>query len=57
MDYLDSLLRISVVFRDVAPSNIPVFVHARNKLQKAALDGRKVVFLYPKTEMASISAI
>lgn len=57
MEYLDSVLGISVVFRDDAPSNIPNFIHARYKLQKATLDGREVVFLYPKTEMESISAI
>lgn len=57
MEYLDSVLGINVVFRDDAPRKIPNFIHSRYNLQKATLDGREVVFLYPKTEMESISAI
>ncbi|OQB99479.1 MAG: hypothetical protein BWX78_01734 [Firmicutes bacterium ADurb.Bin099] len=57
MGYLNTLLGIHVVYKGDIVRNIPNFIHARYKLQKATLDGNEVIFLFPKTELEPVSAI
>lgn len=57
MDYLKRVLGVHVVYRDDVPKSLPHYIHVRYRIQKVTLDGKEVVFLYPKTELDSVSAI
>lgn len=57
MEYLYHVLGIRVTYKEDAPKPIPNFIHARYRIQKIALGSKEAVFLYPKSELDSISAI
>ncbi len=57
MEYLNHVLGIRVVYTDENIGSIPNYIHARYRLQKVSLDGKKAVFVYPKTELDSINAV
>ena len=58
MEYLKSVLGIRVVYGDGVITGIPNYIHARYRLQEVSLDGKKAVFVYPKTvELDAIDVI
>ncbi len=57
MEYLKSVLGIHVVYGDGETAEVPNYIHARYRLQKVSLDGKKAVFVYPKTELEAIDVI
>lgn len=57
MEYLNRVLGIHAIYKDDKITSMPNFIHARYRMQRAALDGKDVVFLYPKTELDAVSAI
>ncbi|MBQ9329275.1 MAG: MarR family transcriptional regulator [Solobacterium sp.] len=57
MEFLKSVLGIYIVYLDDDALPVPSYIHARYRLQEVALDGKKAVFVYPKTEMDSVNAI
>ena len=57
MEYLKSVLGIRVVYGDGEIVGVPNYIHARYRLQEVSLDGKKAVFVYPKTELEAIDVI
>lgn len=57
MDYLNRVLGIHVVYRDVALKPLPNFIHARYRIQVVTLDGKEAVFVYPLGELDSVSTV
>lgn len=57
MEYLNHVLGIRVVYIDDDVAPVPNYIHARYRLQEVSLDGKKAVFVYPKTELDSINAM
>ena len=57
MEYLRSVLGISVAYDDGEITKVPNCIHARYHWQKVSLDGKKAVFVYPKTELEAIDVI
>ena len=57
MDYLNHVLGIRVIYSDDAAKSMPGFIDARYRIRRVTLDGKEVVFLYPKTELESVSVL
>ncbi len=57
MEYLKHVLGIQAVYVDDDYSSLPNYINARYRLQKVLLDGRKAVFIYPKTEMEAVNSV
>ncbi|MCD7908431.1 MAG: hypothetical protein LUH04_12280 [Clostridium sp.] len=57
MEYLNRVLGIHAIYKDDKITSMPNLIHARYRMQRVALDGKDVVFLYPKTELDAVSAI
>ncbi len=57
MEYLKSVLGIRVVYGNDEIIGVPNYIHARYRLQEVSLDGKKAVFVYPKTELDAIDVI
>ena len=57
MEYLNRVLGIKTTYPDEPPVSMPNYIFARYRLQKVALDGINVLFVYPKEELESISAV
>ena len=57
MDYLKHVLGIQVTYGDDALKSMPNYIYARYRLRQVMLDRKAVVFVYPKTELESISSI
>ena len=57
MEFLKSVLGIHVIYLDNDAITVPNFIHSRYRLQKVELDGKKAVFVYPKTDLDSVNAI
>ena len=57
MEYLTRVLGIKVVYQDEASASLPNYIAARYRIQKVLLDGRNVLFAYPKEELESVSAV
>ena len=57
MEYLNRVLGIKVMYQDEAPASMPNFINARYRIQIVALDGKNVLFVYPKEELESVSAV
>ena len=57
MEYLNHVLGVRVINIDSGTVPVPNYIHARYRLQEVLLDGRKAVFVYPKTELDSINAV
>lgn len=57
MDYLNLVLGIDVIYENDVSGSMPNYLYDRYHLQKVTLDGKDAVFVYPKTELDSISAV
>lgn len=57
MEFLKSVLGIHVIHLDNDTIPVPNYIHARYRLQEVSLDGKKAVFVYPKTDMDSVNAV
>lgn len=57
MEYLNHVLGVRVIYIDSDTILFPNYIHARYRLQEVSLDGRKAVFVYPKTELDSVNAV
>ncbi len=57
MEYLNHVLGVRVIYIDSNTVPVPNYIHARYRLQEVSLDGKKAVFVYPKTELDSINAV
>ena len=54
MEYLDKVLGIEVTYENAEFNHLPNFIVTRYRLQMTSLNGEKVIFLYPKTELEQI---
>lgn len=57
MEYLNKVLGIEVTYEDVEFKHLPNFIVTRYRLQMASMNGKKVIFLYPKTELEQIEVL
>ncbi len=57
MEYLNRVLGIKTTYPDEPVVSMPNYIFARYRLQKVALDGVNALFVYPKEELESISAV
>ena len=57
MEYLNKVLGIEVTYEDVEFKHLPNFIVTRYRLQMASMNGKKVIFLYPKTELDQIAVL
>lgn len=57
MDYLNKVLGINVVYENSIFKQLPNFIRTRYRLQMARLDEKKVIFLYPETELEQIGTL
>ena len=57
MKYLDKVLGIEVTYENVEFKHLPNFIAARYCLQMVAMNGQRVVFIYPKTELEQIEVL
>ena len=57
MEYLNKVLGIEVIYEDVEFKHLPNFIVTRYRLQMASMNGKKVIFLYPKTELEQIEVL
>ncbi len=54
---MNRVLGIHIIYKDDKIPSMPNFIHARYRMQRVVLDGKDVVFLYPKAELDAVSAI
>ena len=57
MEYLKRVLGIRVIYPDDSAAALPNYITARYRLQKATLDGKPAVFVYPVAELDPVDAI
>ena len=57
MEYLKRVLGIEVTCESRPIRHLPNFISTRYTLKGASLDGQKVVFLFPKTELEQVEAL
>ncbi len=57
MEYLKKVLGIQVVEQQSHFAHLPNFIRTRYELKKVALDGRKAIFLIPKTELEQMETL
>ena len=57
MEYLNKVLGIEVTYENAELKHLPNFIVARYRLQMVSMNGKKVVFLYPKTELEQIEVL
>lgn len=57
MEFLKRILGIQVAYLDEVPKSMPNYIDARYKVQKVMLNGKGALFVYPKEELDSISAV
>lgn len=57
MEYLNKVLGIEVTYENVEFTHLPNFIVTRYRLQMASMNGTKVIFLYPKTELEPIEVL
>lgn len=57
MEYLDKVLGIEVTYENAEFNHLPNFIVTRYRLQMTSLNGEKVIFLYPKTELEQIGVL
>lgn len=57
MEYLNKVLGIEVIYENVEFNHLPNFIVTRYRLQMASMNGKKVIFLYPKTELEQIEVL
>lgn len=54
MEYLYKVLGIKATVQRAEFDHLPNYIAVRYRLQKVSMDGQKVIFLYPKTELEQI---
>ena len=57
MEYLDKVLGVKVIYEDVEFKHLPNFIVTRYRLQMVSMNEKKVVLLYPKTELEQIEVL
>lgn len=57
MEYINKVLGIEVTYENVDFKHLPNFIVTRYRLQMASMNGKKVIFLYPKTELELIEVL
>ena len=57
MEYLNKVLGIKVTYEDVEFKHLLNFIVMRYRLQMASMNGKKAIFLYPKTELEQIGVL
>lgn len=57
MEYLKHVLGIHVINDDCEIESVPNFIDTRYRLKRVSLDGRKAVFVYPKTEPDAVNLL
>ena len=57
MEYLEKVLGIKVAYEEAVVRHLPNFINTRYRLQIVSLDGKKVIFAYPKTELEQIETL
>ena len=57
MEYLEKVLGIKVIYEQVKFQYLPNFITARYRLQMVAMNGKRAIFLYPKTELEQIEVL
>ena len=57
MEYLDKVLGIKVIYKDVEFKHLPNFIVTRYRLQLVSMNEQKIIFLYPKTELEQIEVL
>lgn len=57
MKFLKSVLGTHIVYLDKDAISVPNYIHARYRLHEVTLDGKKAIFVYPKTDIDSVNAI
>ena len=57
MEYLDKVLGVKVTYEDVEFKHLPNFIATRYRLQMVYMNEKKMIFLYPKTELEQIEVL
>ena len=57
MEYLDKVLGVKVIYKDVEFKHLPNFIATRYRLQLVSMNEQKIIFLYPKTELEQIEVL
>ena len=57
MEYLDKVLGIEVSYMNGKFEHLPNFIATRYRLQMVSMNGQRVIFLYPKTELEQIEVL
>ena len=57
MEYLNKVLGVKVACEDVDFKHLPNFIATRYRLQMVSMNERKMIFLYPKTELEQIEVL
>ena len=57
MEYLDKVLGIKVIYKNVEFKHLPNFIATRYRLQLVSMNEQKIIFLYPKTELEQIEVL
>ena len=57
MEYLNQVLGIRVVYKEEPVTSMPNYIYARYRLLRVTLDGKAVIFVYPKEEIEAVSAV
>ena len=57
MEYLSQVLGIKATVQRAEFDHLPNYIAVRYRLQKVSMDGQKVIFLYPKTELEQIEVL
>lgn len=57
MEYLNKVLGVKVIYKDVEFKHLPNFIATRYRLQLVSMNEQKIIFLYPKTELEQIELL
>lgn len=57
MEYLNKVLGIKVIYKNVEFKHLPNFIATRYRLQLVSMNEQKIIFLYPKTELEQIEVL
>ena len=57
MEYLNKVLGVKVIYKDVEFKHLPNFISTRYRLQLVSMNEQKIIFLYPKTELEQIEVL
>ena len=57
MEYLNKVLGVKVIYKDVEFKHLPNFIATRYRLQMVSMYEQEMIFLYPKTEPEQIDVL